>query len=68
MHYPETDLDQDVFIGDNFWIALGFVILPGSRIGENSVIGAGSVVAGEIPPNSLAIGSPAKVIRKLDEE
>jgi acetyltransferase-like isoleucine patch superfamily enzyme len=68
MHYPETDLDQDVFIGDNCWIGLGCVILPGSKIGENSVIGARSVVTGEIPPNSLAIGSPAKFIRKLDEK
>jgi acetyltransferase-like isoleucine patch superfamily enzyme len=63
-----TDLDKDVFIGDNCWIGLGCVILPGSRIGENSVIGARSVVTGEIPQNSLAIGSPAKVVRKLDEE
>ena len=68
MHYPETDLDQDVFIGDNCWIALECVILPGSKISENSVIGARSVVTGKISPNSLAIGSPAKVIRKLDEE
>jgi acetyltransferase-like isoleucine patch superfamily enzyme len=66
LHYPETDLDQDIYIGDNCWIALGCVILPGSKIGENSVIGARSVVTGEIPPNSLAVGNPAKVIRRLD--
>jgi acetyltransferase-like isoleucine patch superfamily enzyme len=68
LFYSESDLDQDVFIGDNCWIALGCVILPGSKIGENSVIGARSVVFGEIPPNSLAMGNPAKVIRKLDEK
>ena len=68
LFYSDSSLDQDVLIGDNCWIALGCVILPGSRIGDNSVIGARSVVCGEIPPNSLAIGSPAKVIRKLDEE
>jgi acetyltransferase-like isoleucine patch superfamily enzyme len=66
--YPDSDLDQDVKIGANCWIALGCVILPGSTIGDNSVVGARSVVSGEIPPNSLAIGSPAKVIRRLDEE
>jgi acetyltransferase-like isoleucine patch superfamily enzyme len=65
--YPGTDQDQDVFIGDNCWIALGCVILPGSKIGENSIIGARSVVFGEIPPNSLAMGNPAKVIRRFDE-
>jgi len=65
--YPGTDLDQDVFIGANCWIGTGCLILPGSNIGDNSVIGARSVVSGEIPPNSLAAGSPARVIRQLDE-
>lgn len=67
LNYADSDLDQDVKIGSRCWIALGCVILPGSIIGDNSVIGARSVVSGEIPPNSLAIGSPAKVIRMLDE-
>ena len=61
--FPDSDLDQDIKIGTNCWIALGCVILPGSTI-----VDAGSVVSGEIPPNCLAIGSPAKVIRRLDKE
>lgn len=42
-----------------------FIILPGVTIGANSVIGAGSVVTKDIPPNSLAVGNPCKVIRTL---
>jgi acetyltransferase-like isoleucine patch superfamily enzyme len=43
------------------------VILKGTRIGDNAVIGAGSVVRGEIPANTLAAGNPARIIRRLDE-
>lgn len=54
-----------VTIGDNVWICTGAIILPGVTIGEASVIGAGSVVTKDIPPRSLAVGNPCKVIRKL---
>lgn len=54
-----------VTIGDNVWICTGALILPGVTIGANSVIGAGSVVTKDIPPNSLAVGNPCKVIRTL---
>lgn len=54
-----------VTIGDNVWICTGVCVLPGVTIGENSVIGAGSVVTKDIPANSLAVGNPCKVIRKL---
>lgn len=54
-----------VTIGDNVWICTGAILLPGVTIGENSVIGAGSVVTKDIPPNSLAVGNPCKVIRSL---
>lgn len=57
-----------VTIGDNVWICTGAIILPGVTIGENSVIGAGSVVTKDIPPNSLAVGNPCKVIRTLTQE
>lgn len=54
-----------VTIGDNVWICAGAIILPGVTIGAKSVIGAGSVVTKDIPPNSLAVGNPCKVIRTL---
>ena len=57
-----------VKINDNVWIGGGVIILPGVEIGENSIIGAGSVVNKSIPENSLAIGSPCKVVRSLKEE
>ena len=54
-----------VTIGDNVWICTGAINLPGVSIGNDSVIGAGSVVTKDIPPKSLAVGNPCKVIRKL---
>ncbi len=54
-----------VTIGDNVWICAGALVLPGVTIGEGAIIGAGSVVTKDIPPYSLAVGNPCKVIRKL---
>lgn len=54
-----------VTIGDNVWICAGVIVLPGVTIGANSVIGAGSVVTKDIPPDSLAVGNPCRVIRSL---
>ena len=53
----------DVEIGDGAWLAARVTVLPGARIGERAVIAAGSVVAGEIPPGSVAGGIPARVLR-----
>lgn len=58
-----------VEIGDGCWIGGGgAIILPGIKIGEGSVIGAGSVVTHNIPPDSVAAGNPCRVIRKINEE
>lgn len=56
---------EPITIGDNVWIGGGASIMPGVSIGEDSVIGAGSVVTRDVPPRSLAVGSPAKVLRTL---
>lgn len=56
---------RPVEIKDNVWIGGGCILLPGVTIGENSVIGAGSVVNRSIPANCVAVGNPCKVIRRL---
>ena len=56
-----------IVIGDNVWLGGGVIVCPGVRIGDDCVIGAGSVVTRDIPPRSLAVGSPARVVRTLDD-
>ena len=56
-----------VTIGDGCWIGGGVIIVPGVTVGENSVIGAGSVVTKDVPANSLAVGNPGRVIRKINQ-
>ncbi len=69
--HPEHRFDGmyslPVVIEDGVWIGAGAVILPGVTIGENSVIGAGSVVTRDIPANVLAVGSPCRVLREFDD-
>jgi maltose O-acetyltransferase len=55
-----------IIIGNNVWISANAMVLPGASIGDGSVIGANSVVTSEIPPNCLAVGTPARVVRKLE--
>lgn len=57
---------RPVRIGDDVWIGGGVSILPGVTVGNNVVIGAGSVVNRDIPDNSLAAGNPCRVIRQLE--
>lgn len=56
-------ITKPVRIGNNVWVGARAIILKGVEIGDNSVIGAGSVVTKSIPPNSIAVGVPAKVIK-----
>lgn len=59
---------KPVVIKDGVWIGAKTVILPGVTIGENAVIGAGSVVNKDIPANCVAVGNPCRVIRRLEEK
>ena len=56
---------KPIKIGNNVWIGGNVVILPGVTIGDNSVIGAGSIVTKDIQENTVAVGNPCKVIKKL---
>jgi acetyltransferase-like isoleucine patch superfamily enzyme len=57
---------KPVSIGPGSWLGHGTIVLPGSRIGAHVVVGAGSVVAGELPDFCVAVGSPARVVRRYD--
>jgi len=57
----------NVKIGNQVFIGAGTIVLPGTIIGDNVIIGAGSVVSQSIPSNSVAVGSPARVISSLDD-
>lgn len=57
---------REVHIGDDCWIGASVTILAGVKIGEGCTIGAGSVVTSQIPPFSVAVGCPARVIKKVD--
>lgn len=56
-----------ITIGDNVWLGGGAIVLPGVTIGENTVVGAGSVVTRDLPAGVIAVGSPARVVREIDE-
>ena len=63
-----TEYALPVTVGSHSWIGGDVVITPGVTIGENCVIGAGSVVTKDIPDNSIAVGNPCKVIRKINDK
>ncbi|UNL87212.1 sugar O-acetyltransferase [Priestia koreensis] len=63
----QAQFNVPIHIGNNVWIGAQAVILPGVRIGDNSVIGAGSIVTKDIPANVVAVGNPCKVVREINE-
>lgn len=56
-----------IHIGKNCWLGAGVIVLPGVTIGDNTVIGAGSVVTKDIPANVVAVGNPCKVLRQIND-
>lgn len=56
-----------VHIGRNCWLGAGVIVLPGVTIGDNTVVGAGSVVTKDLPPNVVAVGNPCRVLRQINE-
>ena len=62
----QTQPERAVVIGDGSWLGYGAVVLPGVTIGTHCVIGANSVVTSDIPDFSVAVGVPARVIRRYD--
>lgn len=59
--------NKDIKIGNNVWIGSGAMIMPGVTIGDNSVIGAGSVVTKDIPQSVVAVGNPCHVLREINQ-
>lgn len=66
--YPSIEVFGKVHIKHDAWIGAGAIILPNVTIGEFSIIGAGSVVTKDVPPYSIAVGVPARVVKKLKIE
>ncbi len=58
----QTMQEQDIHIGNDVWLATRVIVLPGTRIGDGSIIAAGSVVKGDIPAMSIVAGTPGKVV------
>lgn len=65
MNKYETIEESPVIIGEDVWIGCNCVIMKGVKIGNGSIIGAGSVVTKDIPAGVMAAGNPAKIIKKL---
>ena len=63
----KLDAVGPVVIHDDVFIGKGAIILPGVSIGPRAIVGAGAVVGRDVPPNSVVVGNPARVVRSLDE-
>ena len=65
---PGKFKNEDVFIGENVWVGANTVILRGTKIGKNSIIGAGCIVKGEVPNNSIVTMDRKLIIKKLEKK
>ena len=60
--------NRDIHIGNRVWIGAGVIVLPGITIGDDSVIGAGSIVTKDVPSGVIAVGNPCRVLREIGEK
>lgn len=65
--YSNADIFGKVEIGNNVHIGFNSIIMPGVKIGDNVIVGCGAIVTKNIPKNSVAVGTPARVIESIDE-
>jgi maltose O-acetyltransferase len=59
---------EPITIGDNVWLGGGVIVCPGVTVGDNTVVGAGAVVTRDLPPSVVAVGSPARVLRRIESD
>ena len=64
---PDLEITKPIIFGNNVYIGNDVIFLPGVKVGDNVVIGAGAIVSRDIPDNSVAVGVPARVIKTTDE-
>jgi len=57
---------KPIVIGDNVWLGGGVTVLPGVTVGENTVVGAGAVVIHDLPPDVVAVGNPARIVKRAE--
>ena len=65
---PDERTQRPVHLGENVWVGAHAMVLKGSTVGANSVVGAGAVVRGEVPADVVVVGNPAKVVKRLTSE
>ncbi len=65
--YPNIDVFGPIVLEDNVFVGINSILLPGVRVGHDSIIGAGSVVTRSIPPKSVASGVPARVVESVEQ-
>jgi acetyltransferase-like isoleucine patch superfamily enzyme len=63
---PRTSPDAQVTIEDNVWLGVGVMVMKGVTIGKNTVVGAGSIVGRSLPSGVVAVGVPARVVKRID--
>jgi acetyltransferase-like isoleucine patch superfamily enzyme len=64
---PDLEITAPILIGNDVYIGVRSIIMPGVTIGDNCVVGAGSIVTRDVPSNSVVAGVPAKIIKSTDE-